>query len=377
MVYARVAPVLFNIFMWAVESRWQQRVSGVPGIGFSFSHNSDTGNLYRKSHRTDPVTTATEAQFADDSALFATSRAGAEVALTAFDNTASEFGLAVSATKTKFLVAGADVSAADRVPLSLAGVDIVCITEFKYLGSVIHSGGRSSCDFDSRIANVSRACGALQKSIFGNKHLDVHIKRCVFNACVLSLLLYGSECLTPLQRDLQRLSVFHHLCIRSIMGVSRQECWDDHITNHQLRVRWGDPDTIRTKVERRRLEWLGHVARMEDHRLPKQVLFGTLPSRRPAHGPRRRWKDCIVSDLRSRGLEGEWRAECESRSTWRSAYSAPVDAQHPPPLPSPATPTTHSLHAPVIAHATSVGLSVRSRLRSRKVHASVESVAVG
>ena len=115
-----MAPVLFNIFMWAVISRWQQRVSGVPGIGFSFSHNSDTGNLYRKSHRTDPVTTATEAQFADDSAL---------VALTTFDNTASEFGLAVSATRTKFLVAGADVSAADRVPLSLAGVDIVCVRE--------------------------------------------------------------------------------------------------------------------------------------------------------------------------------------------------------------------------------------------------------
>ena len=179
-------------------SRWQQRVSGVPGIGFSFSHNSDTGNLYRKSHRTDPVTTATKAQFADDSALVATSRAGAEFALTTFDNTAFEFGLAVSATKTKFLVAGADVSAADRVPLSLAGVDFVCVTEFKYMGSVIHSGGRSSCDVDSRIANASRACGALQKSIFGNKHLDLHIKRCVFNACVLSLWLYGSECWTPL-----------------------------------------------------------------------------------------------------------------------------------------------------------------------------------
>ena len=110
-----------------VVSRWQQRVSGVPGIGFSFLHNSDTGNLYRKSHRTDPVTTATEAHFADDSALFATSRAGAEVALTIFDNTASEFGLAVSATKTKFLVGGADVSAADRAPLSLAGACRHCL----------------------------------------------------------------------------------------------------------------------------------------------------------------------------------------------------------------------------------------------------------
>ena len=47
------------------------------------------------------------------------------------------------------------------------------------------------------------------------------------------------------------------------------------------------------------LRWLGHVGRMNNDRIPKRVLFGELPATRPHHGPRKRWCDVIVDDLRS------------------------------------------------------------------------------
>ena len=285
-----------------------------------------TITLYRKPTRTDPVAIATESQFADDSALFATTRARAETALAVFDTTAAEFGLKVRATKTQFLVAGRDVSPGDCARIELAGTVIECVSEFRYLGSLIHRGGRSTQDITARIAHASRACGALQGTIFSNPDLDLHVKRCVFNACVLSLLLYGSECWTPLQHDLQRLSVFHLRCIRSILGVSRRDCWNNHTTNAQLLEMWGDSDTICVKVAQPRLEWLGHVARMDSSRKPRQILFGSLLTRRPAHAPRKRWKDCVVSDLRVCGLTKEWYPiACESRADWRTMYAKPVE----------------------------------------------------
>ncbi len=52
----------------------------------------------------------------------------------------------------------------------------------------------------------------------------------------------------------------------------------------------GDLQVMRMKEEwyqqcqDRRLQWLGHLGRMEDKRLHKQVLFGELKKKRPCHG---------------------------------------------------------------------------------------------
>ena len=55
----------------------------------------------------------------------------------------------------------------------------------------------------------------------------------------------------------------------------------------ELRRRWGNEELPAEKVMKRRLEWLGHIARMPDHRLPKSKLFGWLPQPHPRCGPRK------------------------------------------------------------------------------------------
>ena len=61
------------------------------------------------------------------------------------------------------------------------------------------------------------------------------------------------------------------------------------------------------KIVKRRLEWLGHIARMPDHRIPKMALFGWLQKTRPPMGPRKRWRDVIRKDLQVIGVpEKQW-----------------------------------------------------------------------
>ena len=231
----------------------RNRVRDVLGVGFELRFHCED-DLYHKTRHLDSYIRLTEAQFADESALFAMSCEGAHQALVLFVDTAAEFCLTANATKTKFLFVGDDTTAVDRAPMNVGWVDIVCVNEFRYLGSSIHHSGRSTVDVDARLAAASHACGALQKSVFAVRYHDIHIIWGVFNACVLSSLLYGSEFWTPLQCDIRCLSSFHMMFFRSILGISRARAWAEHISNAELLPLWGDTETIEEKAAHRRLE---------------------------------------------------------------------------------------------------------------------------
>ena len=75
-----------------------------------------------------------------------------------------------------------------------------------------------------------------------------------------------------------------------------------------------------------RLRWLGHLERMEDHRLPKQLLHVWLPSTRSAHGVRLRWKDMIVKDLRMVGLTSTWSQLTQDRQKWKNVCASKINS---------------------------------------------------
>ena len=235
---------------------------------------------------------------------------------------AAEFGLTVSIPKTKLMATGRQATADDRAPILVDGGAIESVPEFPYLGSVVSATGRVKPDVDRRVARASRAFGALRKPVFNNRDLKLETKWRIYQACVLSVLLYGSESWTPLRRDLRRLDSFHHRCVRNILRISNEQQWTQRLTHRCIRQRWGDNETATEIITKRRLEWLGHLARMQSQRIPKITLFSWLPQRRPQGGPRKRWKDVIRKDLSEMEIkEEEWFEKAtSSRAEWRSTY---------------------------------------------------------
>ena len=76
----------------------------------------------------------------------------------------------------------------------------------------------------------------------------------------------------------------------------------------------------------RRLQWLGHVGRMGDDRLPKRVLFGELRKKRACHGPKKRWRDLVLSDLKELKMKDEWYQLCQDRKEWRKRCQEGIDS---------------------------------------------------
>ena len=45
------------------------------------------------------------------------------------------------------------------------------------------------------------------------------------------------------------------------------------------------------------LHWPGHVGCIGETRLPNIMLFGEMKNTKPAHGPRKHWRDLVSNDL--------------------------------------------------------------------------------
>ena len=62
------------------------------------------------------------------------------------------------------------------------------------------------------------------------------------------------------------------------------------------------------------------MGRMEADRLPKQILFGELLSARSFHGPKLRWRDMVLRDLRIIGFDAtSWYSVVQDRGGWHDA----------------------------------------------------------
>ena len=212
-------------------------------------------------------------EFADDVALLATTCAAAGTAIQAYYSEAEKFGLTVNVSKTNFLVVGHEGQDLEMLPMTVNGGSIECVKEFQYLGSIIAADSRIDAEVDKHLANALKAFGALQKAVFTNINLSLTTKRQVYQACVLSVLQYGGECWILLKKHLKRLNAFHHRCIHTVLGITNMRQWDEWITSRMTREQWGDQEIITVKLMKRRLEWLGHLARMPDHLIPQKTLF--------------------------------------------------------------------------------------------------------
>ena len=96
--------------------------------------------------------------------------------------------------------------------------------------------------------------------------------------------------------------------------------WQDKIPNTVVLERAGLP-SIFMLLSQRRLCWLGHVRRMADGRIPKDLLYGELSRGARSRGrPRLCFKDTCKRDLKSASIDIQsWESLAESRDSWRAA----------------------------------------------------------
>ena len=289
------APDLFNCVIDHLMTRVCERV---PGVSFGEYNLSDL-------------------EYAKDTAALTEDLPTLVLALDTFAEEAAKLGLKINWDKTELMHVG---DGEDPQPLIYDGIEVKFVPKFKYLGSILTKTGDLKPEVDRRRALATSAMQSLSRPLWRHRHISRRTKLRVYNASVLSILLYGAETWAITKSMENRIDGFDSRSLRRIEHIH----WSQHVTNEEVRRRTQQPPAT-SLIAMRRVRWYGHLLRLPpDH--PTKALLDFNPAehgwRRPRGAPRTRWLDVVASDLRRCGVAlQDAPILAQDRRGWRGVVS--------------------------------------------------------
>ncbi|XP_044755015.1 uncharacterized protein LOC123313968 [Coccinella septempunctata] len=236
--------------------------------------------------------------FADDQVIFAQDKDDIEFMTRKLMEEYHKWGLTVNMSKTQYMCVGGE----NEDLMLEGGLKIKSCEDYVYFGTVISQNGRTDKEIQQRINKGRKIIGALN-SILWSKEISKQHKRDIYNVTLRSVVLYGCEAwqLSVLQQN--RLLALEMDFWRRSAGVSRIQ----RIRNERIREIMDAETTIIDDIKKAQLTWYGHVQRMQDERIPKQILNWIPPERLKRGRPKTTWIQGIQKAMSERNLApGDW-----------------------------------------------------------------------
>jgi hypothetical protein len=109
---------------------------------------------------------------------------------------------------------------------------------------------------------------------------------------------------------------FERKILRRIYGpIKENEIWRIRY-NKELYKLYDEPE-VSEMIKLKRLQWAGHIQRMNKEHIPKKILYITIGGRRPAGKPRNRWIDAVEEDVKKFMGVRNWKRVAQDREEWR------------------------------------------------------------
>ena len=311
-----LAPLLFALY-FAVMLNYALKNKKV-GVPVTFRTTGGLFNIRRFGAKTKVSTESMiDFLFADDCALVSQSCQELQQIVDFFSNACKDFGLTISTKKTEIVFQPpphTDISSISPPVICVNGIPLKTNHKFCYLGSTISDKATLENELHLRMSKASQAFGKLEKRLWSSHDISLPTKIDVYRAVVIPSLTYGCETWTPYRKHIKMLDAFHLRKLRSICNIS----WKDKITNLEVLSRC-QISGIETFLLKSQLRWTGHVIRMEDHRLPKIMLYSQLANaKRPEGRPLLRYKDKLKENLsRVKFPKPDWEQVAFQRTDWR------------------------------------------------------------
>ena len=176
-----------------------------------------------------------------------------------------KWGLTMNLEKTKYICVGEE-----KKSLKFdSGEEIKPSMECTYLGTKIDQSRDNTTGIKHRINQTRIAINALN-SIWCYKDITKNRKLYIYQTIIQSTLMYGAKVWQIPTREINKILSTEMAVLRRSARKSRTE----RIQNEHIKEIMGVKEKldIINIIERKRLQWYGHVKRMQDERLPKLIM---------------------------------------------------------------------------------------------------------
>ena len=287
-----LSPLLFIILMNSIS----KQCKGMRAVEFGM-------------WRLKPVTLKMLA-FADDLVIFGKTQRDLQNNVTILNRELKKRGLNINTKKTKSMILSREPA---RHEIKLNDETLEQVNNYKYLGVIISSNCSLKAEINQRISKANAVYSQLGQQFIGKKELTQKTKNSIFNAVYCPTLIYGSETWNLDASDKSRLQATEMKFLRRSIGKTKR----DKIRNTRIREET-KTDSLEIKIERNQLRWFGHVNRMEDKRIPKQILESRQSEKLPRGRPRQTWLEKIEDIIKRRGSTlKEANKDSLERERWR------------------------------------------------------------
>ena len=188
-----------------------------------------------------------------------------------FSRACVNFGFTISTKKTEVMHQPAPRKMYHETHIFVNDEPLNDTDSFTYLGSTLSREANIDVEVNNSLSKANSAFGRLRKKVWDRRGNSQDTKLKVYMAVVLTVLPYACESWTMYSRHARKLNHFHTKCLRIILSIN----WQDMVPDTEVLTRAGIP-SIHTLLQKAQVRWAGHVTRIPDDRLPKQLLYGEL-----------------------------------------------------------------------------------------------------
>ena len=257
--------------------------------------------------------TLEDLDFADDLALLSHTKAHIQEKTSKLNENAQLIGLRINKKKSEVMT----LNVPNPEGIQVDGQDLPITDEFTYLGSTVRNDGGTGKDIKNRLGKA-RNSFIMLNNIWRSQQYGLRTKMKIYNACILSTLLYGSECWRMTESDLQKISTFHTKNLRRILRIF----WPQRISNEDLLQQCGQ-ESMEAILLKRRWKWIGHTLRREPDHISRVALHWTPEGKRKRGRPKNTWRRTVESEMNLwNETWGTITRKAQNRLEWRSFVAA-------------------------------------------------------